>query len=138
MIEQRGIIGEGNILVQYIILNYGISNFMGIKILSTFVLLFTPFLVLKTTYWMLNGFFVSFSVFGILGMILNIESARNEPLILSPGQVIFLFIGLVMIFTSIGEQIDKRAHPRIRPYIDCLLNDVAVILINILNKSKKR
>ncbi len=137
MIEQRGINGEGNFFVQFIILNYGVLNFIGLKILSTFVFLFIPFLILRTTYWMLNGFFVSFSIFGTLGMILNIEAARNEPLLLSPGQVIFLFISLVMIFTSIGEQIDKSTNPRIRPYIDCLLKDIAVILISILSKFKK-
>ncbi len=134
MMEQRGIIGEGNFFVQYIVSNYGTPDFIGIKICVTIVLLSMPFLILKdATYWMINGYLISFMVEGTLGIVLNIQAARNEQLLLSPEQAIFLFMGLVLILISIGEQIDKLTHPRIRSHIDCLLRDVAVIVISIFN-----
>jgi len=139
MIEQRGIVREGNFFVQYVIINYGASEFIWIKILVTIVLLFMPFFILKeAAYWILNGYLFSFIVAGILGMILNIQASRNEQLLLSPEQVIFLFIGLVLILTNVGEEIDKRTNPKIRPNIVCLLNDVSTILVTIINTFKKR
>ena len=138
MIEQRGITGEGNFFVQYIMLNYGPSEFIWIKICVTIVILFMPFLILKgAAYWIINGYLVSFIVAGTLGTVLNIQASRNEQLLLSPGQVIFLFMALVMILTSIGEEIDRRAPLKIRPFIVCLLNDVSIILVTISNTFKK-
>lgn len=139
MIEQRGIREEGNFLLQYIFINYSASDFIWIKICVTIVLLLIPFLILKqATYWMINGFLASFMVAGILGMVLNIQATNNEQLLLSPEQVMFLFMGLVLIFTNIGEEIDKRTHPKIKPHIECLLNDIAIILIAIINKFKNK
>ncbi len=139
MIEQRGIMGEGNFLVQYIILNYGASEFIWIKICATIVLLFIPFLMLKGAYyWIINGYLVSFFIAGSLGVILNLQAARNEQLLLSPDQVIFLFIASVLILTNIGEEIDKRTHPKIKPHIVCFLNDIEIILVAVINTFKKK
>jgi hypothetical protein len=139
MIGQRGIIGEGNPFMQYVFLNYGIPNYIAIKICVTVVLLFVPFLLLdKAAYWMISGYLVSFIVAGTIGTVLNIQAARNERLLLSPEQVIFLFITLVLVLTSIGEEIDKRTKPKIRPYVACLLNDIAIILITITSIFKKK
>ncbi len=139
MIEQRGILGEGNFFVQYIVLNYGPSEFIWIKICVTIVLLFLPFLMVKgAAYWIINGYLVSFFIAGTLGMVLNIQSSRNEQLLLSPDQVIFLFIASVFILTNIGEEIDKWTHPKIRPHIVCFLNDIEIILVTIINIFKKK
>src|SRR3989304_8489138 len=55
LIEQKGIMGEGNLIVRYIILNYGISNFIAIKISVSLLILFLPFLLInKTVYWMMS------------------------------------------------------------------------------------
>ncbi len=139
MIEQRGIVKEGNFFVQYIIINYGASEFIWIKILVTIVLLFMPFLILKeAAYWVLNGYLASFIVAGTLGMILNTQASRNEQLLLSPEQAIFLFIGMVLILTNVGDEIDKRTNPKIRPNIVCLLNDVSTIVVTIVNIFKNK
>ncbi len=132
MIEQRGIMGEGNPIIRYIILNYSTSDFILIKIFFTIVLLFVPFLILdETNYWTISGYIISFIVAGTLGTILNIQAARNERLLISSEQAILLFSILVLVLTSVGEEIDKRMHPKIRPYVACLLNDIAIILISI-------
>jgi hypothetical protein len=139
MIGQRGIMGEGNPIIRYIIINYGTSDFILIKISFTIVLLFVPFLILdEADYWTISGYLVSFIVAGTLGTVLNIQAARNERLLFSPEQVIFLFLTLVLVLTSIGEQIDKRTHPKIRPYVVCLLNDIAIILVTITSIYKKK
>ncbi len=132
MIERRGIMGEGNLIIRYIILDYGIPNYIVIKLSVTIVLLVIPFLIREeAVYWMINGYIVSFIVAGTLGIVLNIQAARNDVSFLSPEQVIFLYIVLIFILTSIGEEIDKQTHPRIRPYVDCLFHDIAIILIRI-------
>ncbi|MCZ7400483.1 MAG: hypothetical protein O8C62_12575, partial [Candidatus Methanoperedens sp.] len=96
MIEHRGITGEANLIAQYIIINYGASSFIAMKIwFTTIVLFFIPFLMQKRSqdpiYWMINGYYLSFFIAGALAMILNIQAAQNEALLLSPEQVIFLF-----------------------------------------------
>lgn len=140
MIEHRGITGEANLIAQYIIINYGASSFIAMKIwFTTIVLFFVPFLMQKRSqepvYWMINGYFCSFFVAGVLAMILNMQAAQNEALLLSPEQVIFLFLSLIFILTSVGEEVDKRTNPRIRSYFDCFLYDIAKVqaFINNLN-----
>lgn len=132
MIGQRGIMGEANPLIVYIILNYGTLYFLVIKISFTIVILIMPFLIVdEPTYWTISGYLVSFIAAGTLGTILNIQAARDERLLFSPEQVIFLFLILVLVLTSIGEEIDKRKHPKIRPYAVCLSNDIAIILVTV-------
>ncbi len=139
MIEQQGVMGEANPLIRYIIFNYGTSEYIVIKISFTIVILFVPFLILdESAYWMISGYLVSFIVAGILGTVLNIQAAKNEQLFFSPEQVIFLFLISVLVLTGIGEEIDKRKHPKIRPYVVCLLNDVDIILITVINIFKNK
>jgi hypothetical protein len=139
MIGQLGIMEEVNPLIRYIILNYGTTDFIAIKLSFTIVILFIPFLILdEAAYWMISGYLVSFIVAGTLGTVLNIQAARNEPLLFSPEQVIFLFLILVLVLTSIGEEIDKRTYPKIRSYVVCLLNDISIILVTVISIFKKK
>ncbi|MGB8216558.1 MAG: hypothetical protein WCE94_04575 [Candidatus Methanoperedens sp.] len=140
MIEHRGITGEANLIAQYIIINYGASYFIVMKIwFTTIVLFFIPFLIQKRSekpvYWMINGYYLSFFVAGVLAMTLNIQAAQNEALLLQPEQVIFLFLSLIFILTSVGEEVDKRTKPRIRNYFDCFLADIAKVLTFITNRN---
>jgi hypothetical protein len=140
MIENRGIMGEANLIAQYIISNYGASSFIVMKIwFTTIVLFLIPFLMQKRSdepvYWMINGYFLSFFIAGALAMTLNIQAAQNEALLLSPGQVMFLFLSSIFIFTTIGEEIDKRTNLRIRSYFDCFMYDIAKFLAFIINKN---
>lgn len=138
MIEERGINGEGNFFVRYIILNFGATNFIYIKIFVTSVILITIFLLKDATYSMINGYLTSFIVFGYIGMVLNIQATKNDQAFLSPEQVIFLFVSLVLIFTTVGEEIDKRTILKIRPHYDCFVNDIKVISKTIRNTFKKK
>ncbi|MCX9025407.1 MAG: hypothetical protein OIN85_04845 [Candidatus Methanoperedens sp.] len=140
MIEHRGITGEANLIAQYMITNYGASSFIAMKIwFTTIVLFFIPFLIQKRSeqpvYWMINGYYLSFFVAGVLAMILNMQAALNEALLLQPEQVIFLFLSLIFILTSVGEEVDKRTNPRIGNYFDCFLSDIAKVLTFITNRN---
>lgn len=121
MIEKKGVIGEGNLIVRFIILYYGTLYFIFIKIFVTLVILYLPFLILDDTgNWMMSGYLVSFILAGILGTILNIKAMNNETPFLSPGEAMTLFMLSVLILTNIGDAIDKRVHPKIRSYINIL------------------
>jgi len=139
MIGQLGIMGEVNPLIRYIILNYGISYYIVIKLSFTFVILFMPFLIVhEAAYWTISGYLVSFIAAGTLGTVLNIQAARNERLLFSAEQVIFLFLISVLVLTSIGDEIDKRTHPKIRSYVVCLLNDITIILVAVTSILKRK
>ncbi len=138
MIEEKGILREGNIIVQYIVFNYGVSEFILIKTCVTIILLIIPFLMKDVTYWMINGYSVSFIIAGGLGIFLNLQAAGNEQPLMSPEQAIFIFIGLVLLLTNLGAEIDKRMQPKIRPHIACLLNDIITVLSAIFFIFKKR
>src|SRR5574341_1355105 len=89
MIEQRGIMGEGSFVVRYIILNYGTSNFITIKICVTIALLFIPFLILdKNVYWMISGY---------LGKLINVKAINA-----SPHNIIFSFVNRIFDITFIN------------------------------------
>ena len=138
MIEQKGIMGEGNLLVRYIIINYGILNFIAIKIGITLVILLLPFFIIdKSAYWIISGYLVSFIIAGILGMILNLKAANYEPLFISPDQAMVIFMISVLLLTSIGDEVDKRTHPKIRPYFYCLLKDITIIFAIMVRKKVK-
>jgi len=142
LIEQKGIMGEGNLIVRYIILNYGFSNFIAIKISVSLLILFLPFLIInKTVYWMLSGFFISFIFAGTIGTVLNIQAAMNRVPYFSPEQAMVIFMLLVLILTNIGDEIDKRVHLKIRPYFECFLKDIAIFIShndkNVSNEQEK-
>ncbi len=140
MIEQQGLMREGNAIARYIISYYGVSSFIEFKIWFTFLILMVPFLILLRSreqgYWMTNGYLASFFVAGMLAMILNLQAAASEALFLMPQHVVLIFISLVLILTNIGEAIDRMMQPVVTNYLDCALNDITIIL-NSMNHVPK-
>ncbi|MCE8427778.1 MAG: hypothetical protein J5U19_05225 [Candidatus Methanoperedens sp.] len=124
MIQQQGIMKEGNPIIIFIILNYGTSTFLEIKMLFYMVILYLTLLVQKWSeepiYWTVNFCLILFIIIGTLLTILNIQAARNDNLFLSLDQILILFMILVMIFTAIGQKIDARKNLRIGNYFDCI------------------
>ena len=141
MIQHQGILRETNPILRYILLNFSVSNYWLIKIWLTLVILLMIFWIQvrskEPIYWTVNGCLISLIISGLLTMVLNIQAGRNEALFLSAGDVIFFFLIMVYILTSIGEEIDRRTHPKIRSYIGCFLDDLKTILV-ILSKYLKR
>jgi hypothetical protein len=142
MIGQQGIIKESNPILIYILLNYGKSNYLEIKILSAIIILFMIYWYQidskKPVYWAVNGCLIAFIVSGALAILLNIRAGLNEPPFFSAEQAIFLFMFLVLMLTNIGEEIDKRTNPGIKSYAGCLLNDLVIIYVFFLKMFKKK
>ena len=142
MIERQGLMREGNAIVRYIVSYYGISNFIEIKIWFTFIILMAPFLLYLSSrepnYWMINGYYTSFFVAGTLAIILNLQAAANQPLLLQPEHVVLIFISLILILTNIGELIDKMTHPKRINYFACALYDITIVLKFINNIQEKK
>ncbi|VVB86803.1 Uncharacterised protein [uncultured archaeon] len=130
MIEQQGLMQEGNQIVRLVITYYGASGFIMLKLWFTLLVIFVPFLVQgkEQSYWMINGYLVSFIIGGTLATILNMQAAHNEPLLLMPQQVILVYISSILILTNVGEFIDKITHPMTRSFLDCALNDIRFVL----------
>lgn len=142
MIEHRGIASEANFIVRDIIISYGAYYFILIKICFSALLIFIiPPIIQKRShapvYWMINGYLISFIIAGTLAMILNIQASMDKAILISPELVIFLFLGLILILTEVGEKIDRRTNPKIRDYADCTLNDLQMILTTITTRFKK-
>lgn len=140
MVEQQGLMQEGNQIVRFIISYYGASSFLLFKLWFTLMVIFVPFRVQKNeqSYWMINGYLVSFIIGGTLAIILNMQAADNEPLLLLPQHVILIYISSILILTNVGEVIDKMTHTQIRGFFDCALNDVRIFLDFINTIEQKR
>lgn len=143
MIEQKGVMGEANPLVRYLIINYGSIGVMGMKLWFGFIVLFIPHLIhrksYESIYWMINGYLVSFIIAGTLASILNIQAGMNRVVFLSPSEVILIFLSSVLILTHLGEEIDRRTCCEVRSYVECARHDVMaalVYLISIFSKEK--
>lgn len=129
MVEQQGLMQEGNIIVRSIIAYYGASTFFIFKIWFTLLILFTPFILKEEdTYWMINGYLFSFIIGGVMAMLLNMQAAMNQPQLILPQHVILLYISSLLIMTNIGEVIDNATHPKTRSFFYCGLNDLRSIL----------
>ncbi len=129
MIDQRGLMQEGNFIVRTIIASYGASTFIMFKIWFTLLILFSPFILRQEhAYWMINGYLVSFVIGGSLATIINLQAALNEQLLVQPQHVILIYISSLLILTNIGEAIDEATHPKVRSFFDCGLNDVRSFL----------
>ncbi len=139
MVEQQGLMQEGNIIVRSIIADYGASTFVMFKFWFTLLIIFTPFILKQeNSYWMVNGYLVSFVIGGVLAMILNMQAALNQPLLIQPLHVIFIYISSLLILINIGEMIDKVTHPKTRSFLYCGLNDVIYFLGYIDTFERKR
>jgi hypothetical protein len=142
MVEQQGLMREGNTIVRYVISDYGISHFIEMKVWFTLLILLVPFILFskkkEPTYWMMNGYLASFFISGILAMILNLQAASNEPLFLQPQHVILIFISLILILTNIGDLIDKLQNPIMTNYFVCALNDLLIVLKFFNNTQGKK
>ena len=130
MIEQKGIMAEGNALVRSIISYQGASSFLLLKISFTLMILYVPFIIKpKNAYWLINGYLISFIAGGSMAMLLNMQAALDIPLSILPQHVIMIYISSVLILTNIGELMDKLTHPNVRSYFECGLNDAIHLLI---------
>jgi hypothetical protein len=129
MIEQKGLMAEGNALVRSVISFQGASAFLILKISFTLMILYVPFIVKsKNAYWMINGYLISFIAGGSMAMLLNMQSALDVPLSILPQHVIMIYISSILVLTNVGELLDKMSNQNAKSYIECVLNDTVYLL----------
>lgn len=133
MIEQKGLMQEGNMLVRSIISYHGASAFIMLKISFTLMIIYVPFIVKpKNAYWMINGYLISFITGGSMAILLNMQAGLGIPLSILPQHVIMIYISSILVLTNIGELIDKMTLPNAKSYFECGLND-AIYMLNYLD-----
>ncbi len=141
LIEHQGLMHEGNQIVRLVIAYYGASSFIMLKIWFTLLVICVPFIVQRheESYWMINGYLVSFIVGGTLAVILNMQAAVNEPLLFLPQHVILIYISSLLILTNVGEVIDRITHTRNRGFLECAFNDIRLFqgFINTLEQKRR-
>lgn len=111
MMETRGTSIEANSIVAYIYSNNGFFGLIAAKISFTLILIFAAFLIYwnsnRKSYWMVNGFLISLTLFGIMATISNIQASLGFSF-LSPSKIIFIFFAMILILVEFGDIIDNR------------------------------
>jgi len=99
------------ILFILVLLTFGLGGLIAAKIAFTLILIFAAFFVYlrsgKKSYWMVNGFLVSFVIFGAMATMANIQAALGLSF-MSPLKIIFIFFGMVLVFVEAGDIIDNQ------------------------------
>jgi len=111
MMETKGISGEANSIVAYIYSNNGFFGLIAAKISFTLILIFAGFLIYWNSngksYWMVNGFLISLTLFGAMATISNIQASLGFSF-MSSSKIILIFFGMILIFVEAGDIIDNR------------------------------
>jgi hypothetical protein len=111
MMETRSIGGEANSIVAYIYSNNGLAGLIAAKITFTLILIFAAFLIYWNSngknYWMVNGFLISLTVFGVMASIANVQASLGLSF-MSPSKIMCIFFGIILIFVEAGDIIDNR------------------------------
>jgi len=111
MMEIRGPYMESNPILRDLFIIQGFDGMLFVKLLSTLMLLLVIHIYenhsRENIYWTVNGTIIAIISEGVMGMYYNTRAINGEipP---SPGQVIFIFAAMVLIFIEIGAFIDKR------------------------------
>jgi len=111
MMDIRGYGGEANLIVAYIYASHGLIGLIAFKIMVTFILLFTAFMMYQRSggknYWMINGFLISITILGAMATMANIQAALGFSFI-NPLYVIVIFVGILLILVEAGDIMDNR------------------------------
>lgn len=112
MMENHGAGIEANPVAKNIFLAHGPEGLTTAKIWFTLIILFAVQVVQLASssnmYWTINGFLAALTAGGLMAMDANI-SATTGNVYMAPGEVIFIYLVLVLIFTEFGSFIDGRA-----------------------------
>jgi len=111
MMEKLGADAEINPIMRLVFLEHGIGGMVMAKIWLTLMLLFAVYVVqLKShghAFWTVNGFLIALTAGGILAMNANL-SVINGLVPASPGEIIAIYMALVLLLTEAGSYIDTH------------------------------
>lgn len=111
MMEKLGAGIESNPLARYLFMTQGFGGMVMAKIWITVVILFTTYIVQMRSagsmYWGINGFLIALTAGGIMAINANLTAIAGE-IPQTPGEIIFVYISLVLMLTEVGGFMDKR------------------------------
>ncbi len=118
MMDSRGAIGESNVIAAYIYANHGLAGLLAAKIWFTIILIAGALMVYwrseGRSYWMVNGFLAAITIGGTMATVANLQAAANLPF-MSPGEILFIYIGSVLILVEAGDFVDGRRRDTSTP-----------------------
>jgi hypothetical protein len=111
MMEKLGTGIEANPIARYLFMSQGFGGMVIAKAWFAIVILFAAFIVEVRSptnmYWTINGFLVALTVGGAMAANANLTVlAGGVPQ--APGEIIFTFLGLLIMLTEIGGFVDRK------------------------------
>jgi hypothetical protein len=115
MMEKLGTGIEANPVARYLFTEQGFGGVVIAKVWFTLVILFIAFIVqLKSydsIYWTMNGFLIALSAGGLMAINANLTALAGE-MPQAPGEIVFTYLAMVLMFTEVGSIVDRRtAYP---------------------------
>jgi len=111
MMEKLGVGIESNPFARYMFMEQGFWGMVAAKMWITVVILFAVFMVqLKSydnMYWTINGFLIALTAGGLMAVNANLTALAGE-VPQAPGEIIFTFLAMVLMFTEVGSFVDKN------------------------------
>lgn len=111
MMSRLGAGIEANPAASYLFTTYGFNGLVIAKMWLTFVVLFAVFVIqLKSStnmYWTMNGFLVALTAGGLMAVNANLTAVAGQ-IPQAPGEIIFIYLFLVLILTETGSFVDNH------------------------------
>ena len=107
MMESKGIGSEYNMIVQYIFVNFGLAGLITAKLWFIIVPLIIASMVVKQSYWLINGVLVSLAIFGLMAIQANLSRFAGLAY-MSPMEINFLYLKVLFILSLAGMILDKH------------------------------
>ena len=105
MIESNGIGAEYNMIVRYIFVNYGLAGLIAAKLVFIIVPLIIASMVVKRSYWFINGVLVALIIAGLMATQANLQKLGGLPH-LAPVEINLIYIKALFIFAIAGTVLD--------------------------------
>ncbi len=113
MMEKLGTGIESNLFLRYLFTTQGFESVVMAKIWITVAILLATYIVrLKSAYsmyWSINGFLIALTAGGIMAINANLTALAGE-IPQAPGEIIFVYISMVLVLTEVGSFFDRRTE----------------------------
>jgi len=106
MIESNGIGVNYNMIVQIVFMNYGLAGLIAAKLCFIIIPLFLASLVIKRSYWLINGILVALVIFGLMAIQANLARLAGLAF-MSPMEINLLYLKVLFILSLAGMIMDS-------------------------------
>jgi len=113
MMEKLGTGIESNPFVRYLFTTQGFGGVVMAKIWITVAILLATYIVwlrsAYSMYWSINGFLIALTAGGVMAINANLTALTGE-IPQAPGEIIFVYISMVLVLTEVGSFLDRRTE----------------------------